>query len=235
MFYSHVYDLFAKLLILAILVASLFILQVDKWQSLMITQWGLREGQIIFFISLAVGLFAIPLFLFLYLPFLSPAAAWCYLRFSLKTPVSWAIAKKTESMFRPTLKRLEWLPLTNLKKLPEEEREATLLAVFEDFQLNQDQYRHKHIVDDYLRHNLSKNGYIAFQILVGLLFLWVGYDTLDHHGVPNWLNLLQAKYLFGGSYYPALSFVFALLLGWFLLAGLFVLISRIVKSKEDKL
>ena len=234
MFYSHVYDLFAKLLILAILVATLFIFQVDKWQSLMINHWGLREGQTIFFISLALGLFAIPLLLFVYLPVLAPAAGWCYLRFSLKTPVSWAVAKKTESMFRPTLKRLEWLPLTDLKKLPEEEREATLLTVFEGFQLNQDRYRHKHIVDDYLRHNLSKNGYIAFQIVFGLLFLWISYDALDHRGLPNWLNLLQLKYL-GGKYYPVVSFVFALVLGWFLLAGLFVLISRIVKPKEDVL
>jgi hypothetical protein len=76
----------------------------------------------------------LPIFVWIYLPLLSPVAAWCYLRFSLKTPVSWEVARQVESLFRPTLKRLEWYPLKELKTIPPEERLPTLLSFFNQIQ-----------------------------------------------------------------------------------------------------
>ena len=231
MFYSHTYDFLAKLLLFVLMVATFFILQIDHWQQFMMTHWGLREGQVMFFIIVTItAFFLLPLFAFVYLPFLSPAAAWCYLRFSLKTPVSWAIAKKTESLFRPTLKRMQWFPLKDLKEIPQEEREEALLLFFNEVQSNPDQYGNKSWMDEYLRQNLSKNGYRAFQITLLPIALWVLYGTFDQSGIPGWLSRLQANYLFSGNHYPMLSFLFAMVVFALLLAALFLLFSRMIRS-----
>ncbi|MBK8428359.1 MAG: hypothetical protein IPL27_21440 [Lewinellaceae bacterium] len=40
--YSHFYDFIAKLILIALLVACLFIIQAEYWESLMIAQWGFQ-------------------------------------------------------------------------------------------------------------------------------------------------------------------------------------------------
>ena len=137
--YSHFYDFIAKLILIALLVACLFIIRPEYWESLMIAQWGLQAGMAKFLMISFVCILVVPLVWFVYLPWLSPAAAWCYLRFSLKTPVSWELAKQVESLFRPTLKRLHWFPLKELKNLAPEERTPTLLRFFDQLQTTSSQ------------------------------------------------------------------------------------------------
>ena len=137
--YSHFYDFIAKLILIALLVACLFIIRPEYWESLMIAQWGLQAGMAKFLMISFVCILVVPLVWFVYLPWLSPAAAWCYLRFSLKTPVSWEVAKQVESLFRPTLKRTHWFPLTELKSIPPAERIPTLLRFFDHLQTTSSQ------------------------------------------------------------------------------------------------
>ena len=42
--YSHFYDLIAKLLIVALLVACFFIIRPEHWENLMIVQGGLKPS-----------------------------------------------------------------------------------------------------------------------------------------------------------------------------------------------
>jgi len=137
--YSHFYDFIAKLILIALLVACLFIIRPEYWESLMIAQWGLQAGMAKFLMISLVCILVVPLVWFVYLPWLSPAAAWCYLRFSLKTPVSWELAKQVESLFRPTLPRLPWFPLTELKNLAPEERKPQLLRFFDQIKTTPNQ------------------------------------------------------------------------------------------------
>ncbi len=128
--YSHFYDLIAKLLVVVLLVACLFIIEPEQWETFLVTQWGMKASLAEFLTVLSISIIAIPIIWLVYLPWLSPAAAWCYLRFSLKTQVSWEVAKEVESLFRPTLKRMEWYPLSELKNLPQAERVPELLRFF---------------------------------------------------------------------------------------------------------
>ena len=137
--YSHFYDFIAKLMLVALLVAFLFIIRPEYWEKLMIVQWGLQAGMAKFLMISFVCILVVPLARFVYLPWLSPAAAWCYLRFSLKTPVSWEMAKQVESLFRPTLKRLHWFPLKELKNLNPEERKPELLRFFDQIKTTPNQ------------------------------------------------------------------------------------------------
>lgn len=137
--YSHFYDFIAKLMLVALLVAFLFIIRPEYWEKLMIAQWGLQAGMAKFLMISFVCILVVPLARFVYLPWLSPAAAWCYLRFSLKTPVSWEMAKQVESLFRPTLKRLHWFPLKELKNLNPEERKPELLRFFDQIKTTPNQ------------------------------------------------------------------------------------------------
>ncbi len=139
MFYSHFYDFIAKLLVMALLAACLFIINADYWENLMIAQWGFQPSLAKWMMILFLAVLAVPIGWFIYLPWLSPAAAWCYLRFSLKTPVSWEVAKQVESLFRPTLKRTHWFPLKELKNLAPEERTPTLLRFFDQLQTTSSQ------------------------------------------------------------------------------------------------
>jgi len=133
--YSHFYDFIAKLILVAMLAVFLFIIRPEYWESLMVVHWGFKPSlaKWMMILSLCV-LFLVPMLLYVYLPWLSPAAAWCYLRFSLKTPVSWEVAKQVESLFRPTLKRTHWFPMTELKNIPPAERMPELLRFFEQLQ-----------------------------------------------------------------------------------------------------
>ncbi|MBK8426746.1 MAG: hypothetical protein IPL27_12590 [Lewinellaceae bacterium] len=137
--YSHFYDFIAKLILVALLVACLFIIRPEYWESLMIAQWGLQAGMAKFLMISFVCILVVPLVWFVYLPWLSPAAAWCYLRFSLKTPVSWEDARQLESLFRPTLKRIHWFPMTELKNLRPEERKPELLRFFDQIKTTPNQ------------------------------------------------------------------------------------------------
>lgn len=133
--YSTFYDFLVKLVLIAILIAALVVINPSYWIEGMASLWSLKHSQaeFLFFIFFCVGI-VLPLLVWVYVPLLSPAAAWCYLRFSLKTPVSWEVARQVESLFRPTLKRLEWYPLKELKTLPPEERLSELLRFFQHLQ-----------------------------------------------------------------------------------------------------
>jgi hypothetical protein len=134
-FYSHIYDFIAKLVLVAIATALLFLIDPPYWIQGLLSVWVLKKSQAEFLVFLFFCIAVIlPLFAWVYRPLLSPAAAWCYLRFSLKTPVTWATACEVESLFRPTLKRLEWYPMKDLKTLPPEERLPELLHFFHHLQ-----------------------------------------------------------------------------------------------------
>ncbi len=139
MFYSHFYDFIAKLFVMALLAACLFIINAHYWENLMVAQWGFKPSLAKWMMILFLAVLAVPIGWFIYLPWLSPAAAWCYLRFSLKTPVSWEVAKQVESLFRPTLKRTHWFPLTELKSIPPAERIPELLRFFDQIQTTSSQ------------------------------------------------------------------------------------------------
>jgi len=133
--YSHLYDLLVKLVLITLIATILILLSPSLWIQGMVLQWGLKPSQaeFVFLIFLFVVV-ALPMFAWVYVPLLSPAATWCYLRFSLKTPVTWEIARAVESLFRPTLKRLQWYPMKELKSLPVEARLSELLRIFHHLQ-----------------------------------------------------------------------------------------------------
>jgi hypothetical protein len=129
--YSNLYDFLAKLILVIAMVAILTAIEPPYWIEGMASLWSLKKSQaeFLFFIFFFIAI-VLPLLIWVYIPLLSPAAAWCYLRFSLKTPVSWGIARQVESLFRPTLNRLDWYPLKEIKTLPPEERLPELLRFF---------------------------------------------------------------------------------------------------------
>jgi hypothetical protein len=133
MIYSHFYDLLAKLVLLALVL--LIWIPIEPFMAHTIVLLGaVKESQVTFFSILFMIAISVLLLAWVYVPWLSPAAAWCYLRFSLRTPVDWATAKTVESMFRPTLQRLEWYPMKDIKKLAPEERIPTILQLFDQLQ-----------------------------------------------------------------------------------------------------
>jgi hypothetical protein len=184
--HTHFFDYIAKLLLVALAVAIFFIIRLDYWQDLLISHGGLKEAQanLILFVFICIGI-VLPLIAFVYLPLLSPVAAWFYLWFSLKTPVSWPMAQKVESLFRPTLKRAHWYPMTHLKDLPVEDREPELLRFFE--QASAETWESS--PPSWIKF-LSKKGQRLYFWLLGICAFWHLYCMFDQSGLVGIITRL---------------------------------------------
>ncbi len=72
-----------------------------------------------------------------------------------------------------------------------------------------------------LAERLTKNEYLAHQVLVGLAAIWIFYGRFTQSGPVRWLDGLQAS-LMDGDYYPMLSLVLCLALFIVPISGLFL-------------
>lgn len=126
MIYSHKYDLIAKYLLVAIAVAPLIGFEFDTLTAQWVQQFDLKASQGDFILFLFGCTILVVLWFILYLPILSPLASWFYVRYTLKTPITWAMAKDLSPLLRPSLLTMEWIDMKSVKDLPEEMRIAAL-------------------------------------------------------------------------------------------------------------
>lgn len=126
MIYSHKYDLIAKYLLVAIAVAPLIGFEFDTLTAQWVQQYHLKASQGNFILFLFGCIILVVLWFTLYLPILSPLASWFYVRYTLKTPITWAMAKELSPLLRPNFWTMLWMPMTSIKDLPEEMRVAAL-------------------------------------------------------------------------------------------------------------
>ena len=129
MIYSHKYDLIAKYLLFAIAVATLIGFEFDTLKAQLVQQFDLKASQGDFIFFLVTGVIFVGLWFTLYLPILSPLASWFYVRYTLKTPITWTMAKDLSPLLRPNLRTMQWIPMETVKDLPEEMRVAALTDI----------------------------------------------------------------------------------------------------------
>jgi hypothetical protein len=82
------------------------------------------------------------------------------------------------------------------------------------------------MLDQLLRERLSKNEYRVYNAFLILSGLWLLYGMIDESGLPGLLMRFQANYLFGGRFYPFLTFIISFALVLFLIGGLFLLYAK---------
>lgn len=114
LFYSHIWDGILKLL-------SLFLFIVFA------VKWHLDER--IHPLALMIGIVAL-IWLILYRQFLSIIASWLYARVSLRADVTFLEAKALRRLFQLDLSG-KWIPLREVKKLPDEHRHQALLMALQ--------------------------------------------------------------------------------------------------------
>lgn len=114
LFYSHIWDGILKLL-------SLFLFIVFA------VKWHLDER--IHPLALMIGIVAL-IWLILYRQFLSIIASWLYARVSLRADVTFLEAKALRRLFQLDLSG-KWIPLREVKKLPDEQRHQALLMALQ--------------------------------------------------------------------------------------------------------
>lgn len=225
--YSHKFDFIAKLILAALLIATLFFFDIKHLEQQILSQFNLKMSQATFIIYLGILAEMIILWLLLYLPFLSPLASWFYMRFTLKTKVSWTMAKQLSPFLTINFPSMQWMPLLFIKDLPEEERMAALTDI-----IHHAKKENTSRFDLFLREKLSKKAYNLHIILTAIAALWHLYGSIDNSGMVGYLNNLEAD-LFSNSYYPALNFVFALFFSSLLAAGIAFLFDRIFNYKKQ--
>ena len=113
--YSHIWDGLLKLTSLAVVMVLAI-----KWGEL---------DQRIHPLWLMIGIVAGVWFL-LYRQWLSIVASWLYARLTLRTNVTFTEAKALRKLFQLDISG-NWIPLRDLKKLPDEQRHEALFAALQ--------------------------------------------------------------------------------------------------------
>lgn len=224
--YSHKFDLIVKLILFALFFSTMLVFDIDHVKQQMVSQFNLKTSQAEFIFLLGFLAELVLLWFILYLPFLSPLASMCYMRFTLKTPVSWTMAKQLAPFLSINFPSMQWMPLLFIKDLPEEERMAALTEI-----INHAKKENTSRFDLFLREKLSKKAYNLHIILTGIAALWHLYGTLDNSGFVGYLNNLEAD-LFSDSYYPQISFVLAILFSSILAVGIAFIYDSIFTKKQ---
>ena len=134
--YSHKFDLIVKLIMGALLISIANIFDFRHLEQQLISDYNLKTSQGQFITTLGIIAELVLLWFVLYLPYLSPLASSLYMRFTLKTPVSWAMAKQLSPFLSPSLRTMQWYPMLFIKDLPEEERMEALMELINHLKNN---------------------------------------------------------------------------------------------------
>ena len=225
--YSHKFDLIVKLIMFALLVSTMFLFDFDYLEQQLVSQFNLKASQGTYIIFLGIIAELVILWFILYLPFLSPLASWFYMRFTLKTPVTWTMAKQLSPFLSINLRTMQWMPMLFIKDLPEEKRMEALMEIINHPPVQKSNSR----LDLFLREKLSKKAYNLYIILTIIGSVWHLYGFIDGSGIVGYLNNLEAT-LFSNSYYPFANFVLATFFSSILAAGISFIYDSLFTKKQ---
>lgn len=123
--YSHIWDALLKLIsVVAIIVLVITLSLAERLEMAGLATPSVSE------ITVIVG--AVLVWLFVYRQYLSIVSAWLYARMSLRTRVSLAEAKALRKLFQLDLSGT-WVPLREIRKLPNDQRHGTLVLALDRF------------------------------------------------------------------------------------------------------
>jgi hypothetical protein len=123
--YSHIWDGLLKLLsLVGLIIAALSLKVVERIES---------TGVLTESVSVSIMIAAVCVaWLILYRQYLSIISTWLYARMRLRTNVTFSEAKALRKLFQLDLSG-KWLPMREIKKLPNHERHQALLLALGNF------------------------------------------------------------------------------------------------------
>jgi hypothetical protein len=182
LFWTHIFDLLAKLAGIALAVA-LLVLSLPNPPA--------KIGLEIFFLCLLAGGVV-------WWVALRPLSSWLHARLRLGARLSWAQASRASMLFSPVRDLLHWHPLWEVRQLPAQARVAAIEEFMNQLQADQDDKAARQRGDPALSHAFRWLQWVVLAVAVVL--------TFANLPPASWVSEFQAQNL-DGAYHPILTFL----------------------------
>ncbi len=182
LFWTHIFDLLAKLAGIAITVALLL---------LNLPTPPAKVGFEIFILCFLVGIA-------IWWLLLRPLSSWLHARLRLGARLSWAQSRRASMLFSPVRDLLHWHPLWEVRQLPLEKRVPAIEEFMNQLQADQDDKAARQRGAPALSH--------AFRWLQWVVLAVAAVLTFANLPPASWVSEFQAR-RFDGAYYPILTFL----------------------------
>lgn len=182
LFWTHIFDLLAKLAGMASAVA-MFLLSVPNPPA--------KGHPILFIICFLAGII-------IWWLWLRPLSSWLHARLRLGAPLSWAQARRASMLFSPVRDLLHWHPLWEVLQLPAQARVAAIEELMDQLQADQEAKAARQRAAPALSHAFRWLQWVVVAVAVVL--------TFANLPPASWISEFQAQTL-DGAYYPILTFL----------------------------
>ncbi len=182
LFWTHIFDLLAKLAGMASAVA-MFLLSVPNPPA--------KGHPILFIICFLAGII-------IWWLWLRPLSSWLHARLRLGAPLSWAQARRASMLFSPVRDLLHWHPLWEVRQLPAQARVAAIEKLMDQMQAEQEEKAARLRTAPALSHAFRWLQWVVLAVAVVL--------TFANLPPASWVSEFQAR-RFDGAYHPILTFL----------------------------
>lgn len=182
LFWTHIFDLLAKLAFMALTMA-MFLLSVPDSPA---------KGHPLLFVFCFLAGILIWWFA------LRPLSSWLHARLRLGARLSWAQARRASMLFSPVRDLLHWHPLWEVRQLPAQARVAAIEEFMDQMQANHEEKAARLRAAPALSHAFRWLQWVVVAVAVVL--------TFANLPPASWVSEFQARIL-DGAYHPILTFL----------------------------
>ncbi|WP_395736496.1 hypothetical protein [Prosthecobacter sp.] len=180
LFWTHIFDLLAKLTFMALTVA-MFLFSVPDPPA--------KGHPFLFVLSFIAGIV-------IWWLCLRPLSSWLHARLRLGARLSWGQARRASMLFSPVRDLLRWHPLWEVRHLPETERVAAIEEAMVQLQAEQRAKAAQLRAAPVLSHAIR---WLNVVVIIAAIVL-----TANHLPPASWVSEFQVR-VFNGGYYPILT------------------------------